>query len=48
MSSLPQIRCSFLSFIVTGDNLEMTVLFKVDLSILSKRVPFLNTINIRT
>ena len=48
ISSLPQIRCSFLTFIITGDNLKMTVLFKVVLSILSKRVPFFkNTVTIR-
>ena len=29
MSSLPQIRCSFLSFIITDDTLEMTVLFNI-------------------
>ena len=31
MSSLPQIRCSFLSFIITDDNLEMTALFNIKL-----------------
>ena len=33
VSSLPQIRCSFLSFIITNDNLEMTVLFNIKFNI---------------